>query len=282
VKTVKVGDFVVGGFASSDNTLRDLPGRLSRPLRPRFLRARHHRHAVGVRPDPAGRRHPGGHAWPRLASRTRNPSRRCSPHPMCSAPAGSPPSPPKPDRARPSLSSVTGRSASWASWPPSSSARSESSPCRATPKPGARAFLRGHRDRGGARRRRRRAHHGADEGTRCPLRDRGGRHLRVDDAGDPLDPPGRACRVCRGHPRRPAAWRRAVLQPGAPARRTRTGPSTPAAPSTSKRPVMPKRSPRVGTPSVSSSRSLPMRRAAVKVRPSRASASAPAVNPSLT
>ena len=60
VRTVKVGDFVVGSFWASRQHLRDLPGGL-----PGLLRAPrpdgHHRHPVRAGPHPARRRHPRRH-----------------------------------------------------------------------------------------------------------------------------------------------------------------------------------------------------------------------------
>ena len=61
VRTIKVGDFVVGLLLGLRQHLRDLPGRL-----PGLLRAPradgHHRHPVRAGPHPARRRHPRRHA----------------------------------------------------------------------------------------------------------------------------------------------------------------------------------------------------------------------------
>jgi Alcohol dehydrogenase GroES-like domain len=61
VKTIKVGDFVVGSFFASDNTC-DLPGRLPVPLRAR-RGDEYDRHPGAAGAHPIGRRHPRRHAW---------------------------------------------------------------------------------------------------------------------------------------------------------------------------------------------------------------------------
>lgn len=103
---------------------------------------------------------------------------------------------------------------------------------------------------------------------------------RRDSAGSSTTPPSRrGSRTRRSPPSAKRIWTRSHASSSLGLEYSRW--STPAAPSTSSRPVMPKRSPRVGPPSVSSRSSLPIRRAVVKVRPSSASASSSAVSPSL-
>ena len=67
---------------------------------------------------------------------------------------------------------------------------------------GARPLLRRDRHRRRARGRRRRPDQGPHRRARRPLRDRGGRHPGVDDAGHPLHPPRWARRLRRRLPRR--------------------------------------------------------------------------------
>ena len=60
VATIKPGQFVIGSFFASDNTCRDLPGWVPKPVRECRIDGPH-RHPGRVRPHSAGRRNIGGH-----------------------------------------------------------------------------------------------------------------------------------------------------------------------------------------------------------------------------
>jgi threonine dehydrogenase-like Zn-dependent dehydrogenase len=107
VKTLEVGDFVVGSFVISDNTCEICrAGYQSKCVHGEFVAQ-----TIGTQAERARIPYADGTLVRTPVHRDDELTPRCWPPPTCSAPAGSVPSRPRPAPARPSRSSATARSA---------------------------------------------------------------------------------------------------------------------------------------------------------------------------